>query len=837
MKISLKWLQDYVDIKDFFPHPEKLGELLTLAGLEIESIDNEAANFQHVVIGQVIDLKQHPQADRLTLCQVDVGEKTPRQIVCGAKNHKQGDKVVVSLPGAHLPIGLTIKESQIRGVKSQGMMCSNSELGLTLSKDEDNGIRILPKVATVGTTYANYEGLDDVIFDLNVTPNRADCLSHLGLAREIACLLDRQVKYPESNFHKGSSSTKETIKVELKSSDLCPRYAGCLVRGVKIGESPDWLKKRLESVGVGSINNIVDITNYVMLELGQPLHAFDINFIEKGHIIIESTGKSEKFKPLYGEEIELSGEELTIRDPQKPLALAGIIGSLNSGVVEQTTDIFIESAHFTQKTVRRTSRQLGVHTDSSYRFCRGTDPEGVVYALKRACHLMEQLVGGEVSHDSYDECPSPVDSQPIWLRHKCLEERLGMTVSIEKFHSWMKRLGCELIEVTEEKSLLKPPTYRWDLNVEIDFVEEYARLNGYDQIPERLPTFVESPTDHAPQYKAERRLARWLCEQGYLQAINYHFTGEKFLKNLLGDVSKLKACGFNPTPQPILISNPLNEESNAMRPSLLPGLIKNMIFNYRHGLKYGRLFEVGNTFSLSSETNDEKKSNSLDTSKEGYEKNTKEDFIETSHLSLMAWGQKKALWNKADQDRPLIYDVKSSMEAIFTHLKSSSFQWKDLKEAPDFLHPSQCAALFFEGQILGFIGTLHPALRDEYKIREDVALGEFILNGLMRGQPRKPKLKELSKYPSVERDFSFVLPNELKVGDIMKAIKKAAGHELQSVEVFDDYRGEEVKEGHRSITFKLVYQDKNDTLSEERLLELHQGMISAINKKFSIHHP
>ena len=415
MKISLKWLQDYIEVGEFFSQPEKLGKLLTLSGLEIESIHNASEDFRHIVVGQVKELQKHPQADRLTLCQVDVGQKSLQQIVCGAENHRQGDKVVVALPGAQLPIGLKIKPSKIRGVESDGMMCSDSELGL---KDKSDGIKVLSTDANVGRAYANHAGLDDIVFDLNVTPNRADCLSHLGLARELSCLLNRKIKYPTSDFHESSQSTKKAIKVDLRRADLCPRYAGRIVKGLRVGESPSWLKSRLEAVGLGSVNNIVDITNYVMLEVGQPLHAFDLDQIEGDQIIIDSAKPREKFNPLYGETIELSGEELTIRNAQKPLALAGLIGGLSSGVSKETTDIFIESAHFTQKTVRRTSRRLGFHTDSSYRFSRGTDPSGVKYALDRACHLMEQLADGKISHDSYDEYPKPIESPPIWFRHK-----------------------------------------------------------------------------------------------------------------------------------------------------------------------------------------------------------------------------------------------------------------------------------------------------------------------------------------------------------------------------------------------------------------------------------
>lgn len=821
MKISLKWLQDYVDVGEFFSKPRDMGKLLTHVGLELENIESEADRFRHVVIGCVEELKKHPQADRLTLCQVDTGEGKPRPIVCGAKNHRQGDKVVVALPGACLPAHLVIQKSRIRGMESWGMMCSNAELG---HSEDSDGIKILPKEAPVGTPYGEYVGLDDVVFELGVTPNRADCLSHVGLARELACILNRELRVPGTHFKTGSTKEvggakgdkdkkgqRRNMEVELKSPDLCPRYAGCQVTGVKVGKSPGWMRTRLEAVGIHPINNVVDITNYVMMELGQPLHAFDSRFIQGHKIIIDRASQGETFTTLDGTEVKLTGEELTIRDSEKAMALAGVVGGINSGVKEETKNIFIESAHFTPKTVRQTSRRLGIDTDSAYRFARGTDPNGVELALKRTCHLMQQITGGEVSDDFYDEYLHQIEFHPISVRHQTLEDRLGYPVAMDEFNFWMKRLGCELIEVHDTKSLLKAPTYRWDLNIEMDFVEEYARLHGYDKIPEVLPPLLYSPTDDDSQYKMERMLRNLICEQGYLQALNYHFIGEKLLRDFLGDFSKLKHCGLKLT-SPVKILNPLSEDANVMRSSLIPGLVQNMLHNYRHGSLYGRLFEVGNTFAQG----------------EGEEK-----FIEKSCLSLMAWGQKDRLWHKSTQ-RPLVYDIKSSMESLFLRLRSSSFQWRELVEVPDFIHPGQCAGLFFEGHMLGFVGSLHPALKESYKLRHDVAMGEFLVNNIMHHQPRKPRLKSLSKYPSVERDFAFVLPDDLKVGEVIRYIKKSAGNELQSVEVFDDYRGQGVDKGYHSVAFRLVYQDEKGTLSESRISELHQGLISAVTKKFSV---
>ena len=810
MKISLRWLNDYVDVQDLFDAPDKVAAKLTAVGIEVEHVENMAEQFNHVVVGQVMVKDQHPNADRLSLCQVDIGSGENQQIVCGATNHKQGDKVVVAVPGAVLPGDFAIKKSKIRQVESLGMLCSEKELGLA---EDSPGIMILPEDAPVGTPYAEYMGWNDVVFELSVTPNRADCLSHFGLAREVAAILGRGYEMPLANLQAGSGSTKDLVDLQVKNADLCPRYAGRAIFGVNVGPSPDWLKARLESVGLNSVNNVVDVTNYVMMEMGQPLHAFDVNELSGGKIVVDNAQPGEVFQSLDGTEYKLAGDELMIRDGQRPVALAGVVGGLNSGVTEKTQDIFVESAYFLRETVRRTSRKLGIDTDSGYRFSRGTDPEGVVLAMNRACELIQKVAGGEIAKDHHDFYPQPFSHSPIAIAHKYLEERLGYKADAKEFETWMKRLGCQVRPDTEGGWRVQPPPYRWDLEADVDLVEEFARLNGYENIPENFPPLVSSPSPHAFQFDQENRVNDLLVAEGYFQAVNYGFFGSKATAEFLGEAGRMKNVGLTTPEKGVGVRNPLNEETDEMRTSLLPGLFKNLLHNYRHDQHSGRLFETGFVFSQG---------------KEGYE--------EECRIGLVAWGQAVDMWSKESNQRPVVYDLKATVENLLAKLLITSYQWREVKaEAmPSFVHPGQAVGLFVEGRLLGVMGSLHPLLAQENKLRHEVAVGEFTFDGLMRGQPRTPKAKRFSKFPAVERDLAFMVPAKVGANDILKEIRKQSGDLLEDAWIFDVYSGDKLEEGMRSIAYKMRFRDNEGTLAEDRLTDLQSKLVQAIKKRFNV---
>lgn len=809
MKISLKWLNDYVDVQDYFSKPEELADLLTRAGLEVEEIINRGKDFQNVVVGLVLEKGKHPNADKLSLCQVSTGEGVVHQIVCGAQNHKTNDRVIVALPGAVLPGNFAIKKSAIRGVESLGMLCSLKELGLA---KESDGIEILPVDAPVGKAYAEYAGYDDVVFELKVTANRADCLSHFGLAREVSCLLGRDLKAPSTKLNLANSSTQNEIQLQVKTTDLCPRYTGRFIKGVKVGASPEWLKKRLEAVGMNSINNVVDVTNYVMMELGQPLHAFDAQFLKGNKVIVDRAVTGEKFITLDGTEKTLTGEELTIRDSEHAVCLAGVVGGKNSGVSETTQNVFLESAYFSPATVRKTSRSHGVDTDSGYRFARGVDPDGALRGLDRATALIQQVAGGEAFTNHYDVYPVPVKKSAVKLSVKTVSDRLGYASDEAKFVDFMKRLGCEIRAEGSGVYEVLPPNFRFDLELDMDLVEEYARLNGYEHIPEKLPVLATTPAVHDKGFLLNQKVSEWMRYQGYSQAFNFAFVGSQGEKQFIQKSENLVKNGLSVSVEKIKIMNPLNEEMDVMRSTLSFGLFKNINSNFHHGNHFGRLFEIGLCFS--------KGDNS---------------YAENNRLGLAAWGHNVQLWSKS-AEAPLVFEVKAACESLLKQLNISAFTWVSVAgaDAPSFVHPGQCAHLVVEGKKVGFIGTLHPSLVEENKIRVPVAIGELDLDVLFKGQPRPYRIQSISKMPVVERDLALIMSRTQKIGDVLKDIRKSVGSLLVNVDVFDIYEGDKMEAGKKSVAVRMWLQDKNATLQDVQITELQKKVLDSLEKNFAI---
>ncbi len=817
MKLSLQWINEFVEVDDYFTQPEVLAEKLTRAGLEVEEIINRRKDYDHVVIGLILEKDKHPNADKLSLCRVTTGEGVVHQIVCGAQNHKSGDRVVVALPGAVLPGNFQIKQSSIRGVESSGMLCSLKELALA---EESQGIEILPTDAPVGTAFADYKGLNDIIFELKVTPNRADCLSHFGLAREISCLLGREIKTHEPKFEISAQSTKKEFALEVKSTDLCPRYTGRFISNVAIKPSPDWLKRRLESLGLKSINNVVDATNYVMMEYGQPMHAFDADQIQGRKIIVDVAQPDEKMISLDGSTLNLKTKHLTIRDSSRVVCLAGVVGGQNSGVSENTKNIFLEAAFFLPQVVRQASRDLGVETDSAYRFSRGVDPDSTMRASLRATELITQLAGGVAYGDPYDVYPSPVAKKVVTVKAQNVTERLGYTIDEKLLVDYMKRLGASVKETkaaTPEASgeyEVEMPLFRFDLESEIDLVEEYARLAGYDLIPESLPVFAKSPTAHDKNYILNRKTARIFMGEGFYQAFNFAFVGAQEEAQFLGLKTKMNGIGLSLGEDPVRLLNPLNEQINVMRSCLSYGLFQNVLTNFRKGNHFGRLFEIGMSF----------------------QKGEEGAFKENLRLGLAAWGQVQNLWTQT-QKHPLIFEVKSSVEQWLKQQNISAFSWvtpQDRSLIPNFCHLGQFAELVVEGQKVGYLSTLHPSLRDENKIRESVVLAEINLDVLYKGQPRPNRFGSLSQYPSVERDFAFVMKKSVRVDEVMKAMKKIAGALLVKTEVFDLYEGEKLMLGQKSVAFRLTFQDQNATLQDKTISDLQQKLVEGLENQLGL---
>lgn len=801
MKISLKWLNDYVDVSDYFKKADELAAILTRAGLEVEEITDLAKSLNHVVIGQVTIKDKHPNSEKLSLCQVEIAPGKIEQIVCGAQNHKTGDKVVVALPGAVLPGNFAIKKSKIRDIESNGMLCSFKELGVDKPSD---GIVILPSEAPVGISYAEYAGIGDVTFELKVTPNRADCLSHYGLAREIGCLLNRPVKKIETFSKFATQKTTDKIKLEV-NSDLCVRYSGRYMSGVKIGPSPEWLKTRLESIGMNSINNVVDVTNYVMLELGQPLHAFDADSLAKSTIVVRQAQPQEKFKTLKEQELTLKGDELVICDGEKVVALAGVIGGINSGVSDQTQNIFIESANFNALSTRKSSRSHGIETDSAYRFSRGVDVSGTVDAMDRAVLLISQCAGGEAFSNSHDVYLKPVVKKTIETSIKTISDRLGYSAEAPLFEQFMEGLHCQITKKAEGVYAVTPPLFRFDMEQEMDLVEEYARLNGYEKIQETLPVFDQAPTFHDAFYTLKNKISSLMQASGFSQAFNYAFTSQVQEQKFMQSSKAMQDYGIKVDEASVTIRNPLSEEWNAMRRLASFSLWKNTTENFHMGNERGQLFEIGSTFS----------------------KTDTAGYLESNRLALSSWGHEFGLYSNST---PNVYKVRAAIEKLFSLLGITSYTFKEIETKVPFLHFGQSAAIIVEGKPVGFIGTVHPQLILQEKIRVDVALAELNLDILSQGQPRPLRFKTVSNFQTVDRDFSFVVEAHKSMGEFVTDVKKSLGGICKDVRIFDIYQGEKLDQAQKSVSVRVTMQSAEQDLTEIQITEFVTKIMTSAEK-------
>ncbi|MBK9294174.1 MAG: phenylalanine--tRNA ligase subunit beta [Oligoflexia bacterium] len=816
MKISLNLISKLgLDLKEYKAEPQKLADMLTSAGLEVEEVKDLSRQFQNVVVGKILEKNKHPNADQLTLCLVDTGDQK-RKIVCGAKNHNANDLVVVALPGAVLPGNFEIKVSKIRGEESSGMLCSEKELGLSALSE---GIMILPKDAPIGTAFSKYAKLDDVIFDIKVTPNRADCLSHYGLAREISAITGKTFEIPHTTYQESKESTKKIIKLVVEDTERSPRYVGRLIKNIKIKSSPDWLKQALEVLGLRPINNVVDATNYIMMMYGQPMHAFDLAKIKSNQIVVRGAKSGESFKSLDDKNLKLTGTELVIADGSEVLALAGVMGGLNSGVSEQTVDIFLEAAVFNAASVRRTAKLHSMETDSSYRFSRGVDPEGVILAVNKCCQLISEIAEGKVSSDFYDNYPRPINKQRIEFDLKYISLRLGFNLDSTECKKIFERLGCH-VAGSGDKLLITPPAYRYDLRLAEDMGEEILRIKGFSHVPETLPSMSIQPSLDDKNYNLENKLSHFFASQGYAQAVNLSFLNHEYQKNILSDEANLDSTniGFDLTKEAVKIKNPLNVDLSVMRKAVFVSLLKNMSHNVRHGILKGKLFELSPIFYINP-TEDIRETR---------------PFYEETHLGLIQWGESNQNWMKI-KSPPNFFELKGVLENYFKAWNYKTYNFKNFKNTPLFLHPGQSAQISVEGKVVGFIGMLHPMVMEFLDLKiNDCVICELNLKTLFMSQPRLTKSKDVAKFPFVERDVALLAPLDLPAGDIKQELLKAAGNLVVDCEIFDLFMGGSLPKDKRSIAFRLKYQDPLKTLSDQEVNALHQGAVKQVCDKLHL---
>lgn len=792
MLISLDWLKQYVDIKEDI---KELENTLTMIGQEVEAIEEQGKELAKVVIGQITEYGKHPEAEKLTLLKVNIGEEEELQIVCGAPNHKLGDKVVVATIGAVLPGDFKIKKSKIRGVESQGMLCSEVELGLG---NDGDGIIILPEDAPLGVEYRVYKKLNDVIFELEITPNRPDCLSYIGIAREIAAYYGRKIKCPEFESKKIIESINTGhIDVRIEDKERCKRFSGKVIKNIKVQESPEWLKNRLISMGLKPINNVVDATNYILFECNQPLHAYDLTKINDRKIIVRKSLNGEKIVTLDGVERELNKGELIIADAEKPLGIAGIMGGESSKVTEETTEIFLECAYFTPENIRKTSKELGLSSDSSYRFERGLDIENTAEVLERAADLISQLTGGEVLEGCIDKYIEKYEKIEIPLNIEKLRKFMGKNIEIDVVGKILTNLGINIKTLNSTTIIATPPSYRGDLTRTADLYEEIIRMYGFDNIENKMPEENVRPGVKDSMTVVVDEAKEILAKLGLQEVINYSFISKDAIK-MLGITE--------PT---LEITNPISDDMAVMRPTLIYSLLSNVRDNLNRNQNGLRFFEVSRVFT------------------------PKEDGLanETLRASIALAGKTfKTLWDPKPEAMDF-YTLKGFVEKFLEYMGVTRYQL-DRSEDNNF-HPGRSADIRIGKVKIGTFGEIHPELAENMDIkRERAYVAELDLTTLLNYRAKKVKYERIVKYPEVTRDLAVVLDRDVLVGKMLEDIKKSSNL-IESVAIFDVYQGEKIEADKKSVAISIVLRKKDGTLEESDINITVDKILKLIAKNYN----
>ncbi len=796
MKAPLSWLRKYVPIEI---DVEELASRLALTGTEVErvarvGVPGDEENLERFVVGKVLECRRHPDADKLWVCVVDVGEDEPRTIVCGAPNVAAGQTAAVVLPGGVMPDGTVIREAKLRGVQSAGMILSEAELGLAAKSP---GIVVLPESWEAGELLADHFALTDWVLEVEVTPNRPDCLSIRGLAREIAAIteapFDEDITFPHPW---GSRPVDEDIAIEVLDPDLCPRYAGRVIRGVKIEESPLWLKARIVHAGMRPVSNVVDITNYVLWTLGQPLHAFDLRTIRGGRIIVRRAHPGEELTTLDNEHRVLTDNMLVIADAERASVVAGIMGGLDSEVTESTTDILLEGATFSGPSIMRTSGALGLRSEASTRYEKGLDPHMVPPALDMACSLLVEICGGEVSVGTVDvRVPLPAE-RTIKLRPGRLEHILGTTVSTPEVTAILARLSCNVGECGED-ILVTVPTFRRDLEREIDLIEEVARIHGLDRIPSTLPARRKGRGGLDPQQTARRRAEDLLAGAGLTQVISYSFADDRWPERLRLDPA-------DPRRQMVEVANPLSNEQAFMRTLLLPGLLETARRNVFVREDRVRIFETGRV----------------------YEPGAQVLPRERTQMGMLVTGEwDDPSWLRSGETVDY-YLVKGLVDRLADGLHCRlTYSVTDER----FLHPGKSAvAKDKDGRVLGWLGEVHPLVLQAYDLHGPAVAAEICLEDLLAASGEIATFRDLIAYPVVEQDIALVVAAGIPAAEVIRQLREAAGELLEDAAVFDVYEGTQVPAGKKSLALRLSFRAADRTLSDAEVGEIRDRMLAQV---------
>lgn len=792
MLVSMNWLRDYVDISEEMDVKE-IVEKFTMSGSKVETYKVLGEDIEGVVIGRIVDIKKHPSADKLLICLVDVKDEL-LQIITGATNVFVGAYVPVAKIGATLPNGIKIRKQKLRGEESFGMLCSAEELGIDeqyVSGESRGGIYILPELP-LGMDAKAALGLDDVVIDFELTHNRSDCMSMVGMAREAVAVFDSQLRPPVIEVKEVDEAAAAYADVEIVADDLCSRYVARIVKNIKIGPSPMWMQQRLIKSGVRPINNIVDVTNYVMLELGQPLHAFDLEKVRGRKIIVRRAKKGETIETIDHRLRELDDSMLVIADAERPVAIAGVMGGLDTEITDDTKMILIESANFNGSSVRQTSRKLGLRSEASSRFERGIDPNLAMDAVNRAAQLIQEIGAGEVLKGTIDVYKKAVEPWNIAVRPQQINQLLGTELTAEYMISLLEKLGLKcaikdgIIDVTV-------PTYRQDLKMEADIAEEIARLHGYDNIAESL---LDRSTTRVGLKTYEQKLEDMTRDVmgacGLNEVITYSFVSPKVFDNIL-------LTAEDPRRNAIVIANPLGEEYSVMRTTMLPSMLDVLSMNMNRQIEKAGAYEIGRVYLPKALP-------------------LKELPVEVRMLSIGMYG-----------DGVDFYDIKGIVETYF-NLCNIRAQFRAAND-PTF-HPGRSAEIFINGQKVGIIGEVHPDVAEIYHLNKRVYLGEINLNMVFKEASMAKTYRPLPKFPAVTRDLAIIVSDEVPVAEIEEVIDRSGGELVERVTLFDVYRGDPVPAGHKSVAFSIVFRSRERTLVDQEVNEVFDKIVEELNREF-----
>jgi phenylalanyl-tRNA synthetase beta chain len=797
MKVTLNWLKEYVEID---LSPEELAHRLTMAGLEVDAMERLGEGLDQVIVARLADVRPHPDADRLTLCTVETGSTT-LQVVCGATNHKAGDLVALAQVGTELPGDFKIKKSKIRGQESNGMLCSVSELGLAPRAE---GILILPPDLPLGQPVFAVLGLKDVRYELGLTPNRPDCLSVVGVAREIAGMTQSPLRLPQPAIVESGAAASAKTSVTILDAELCPRYAARLIEGVTIGPSPDWLVRKLESIGLRSINNVVDVTNFVMMELGQPLHAFDFDMLREQRIVVRRAADGDIFTTLDGQSRRLQAGDLVICDGVGAVALAGIMGGENSEVRPETVNILLESAYFNPAAIRRTSKRLGLHTESSHRFERGGDVDMVPLALDRAAALIAELAGGQVAAGVVDQYPHPLPRRQLTLSAMRTSQLLGLEVDAGEIQRVLDGIGLHndlILDRRDGALLVDVPHFRPDIEREIDLIEEVARLIGYERIPVTMPTGKMHDQPLPAHLRLQGMLRNLVVEQGFAEIINYSFVAANA-------VDRLGLSATDVRRQNVAVLNPLTEEQAVMRTTLIPGLLETAARNIAYRNNDLALFELRPVF---------------------HPQIGEELPCEQLRLTALLTGRREPEGWAQQPSAVDFFDIKGLVEELLSRLRVKDLHWLP-EHGESFYHPGKSCAVTSARMHLGTLGEVHPEVLRAFDINQPVMLLDLDADALFAAAGNHPGFRPLSRYPDMERDSAFLIDEAVSAQQVFTALGQVRLKDLESIVLFDVYRGPALPAGKKSLAIRARYRALDRTLTDELVQELHDRLVQALKK-------